>query len=209
VSLCFPTSNLVITLQQVKELLTSFGPLKAFNLVKDSATGLSKGYAFCEYLDPSITDQACAGLNGMQLGDKKLIVQRASVGAKNAQSNQAPVQIQIPGLNMNQVQSSGPPTEVLCLMNMITPDELEDEEEYEEIQEDVKEECGKYGVVKSIEIPRPIHGVEVPGVGKIFVEFNSIIDCQKAQQALTGRKFSNRVVVTSYFDPDKYHRREF
>lgn len=28
--------------------------------------------------------QAVAGLNGMQLGDKKLIVQRASVGAKNA-----------------------------------------------------------------------------------------------------------------------------
>ena len=36
-----------------------------------------------------------------------------------------------------------------------------------EIQEDVKEECGKYGVVKSIEIPRPIQGVEVPGVGKV------------------------------------------
>lgn len=44
---------------------------------------------------------------------------------------------------------------------------------------------------------------------QVFVEFNSIIDCQKAQQALTGRKFSDRVVVTSYFDPDKYHRREF
>lgn len=93
---------------QVKELLTSFGPLKAFNLVKDSATSLSKGYAFCEYVDISATDQvtamlfwwdlelcclatglfalhqAVAGLNGMQLGDKKLIVQRASVGAKNA-----------------------------------------------------------------------------------------------------------------------------
>ncbi|XP_033756528.1 splicing factor U2AF 50 kDa subunit-like isoform X1 [Pecten maximus] len=189
---------------QVKELLTSFGPLKAFNLVKDSATGLSKGYAFCEYVDVTITDQACAGLNGMQLGDKKLIVQRASVGAKNAQ---APVQLQIPGLNMT--QGSGPATEVLCLMNMVAPEELEDEEEYEDILEDVKEECGKYGIVRSIEIPRPIKGVEVPGCGKIFVEFNSIIDCQKAQQALTGRKFSNRVVVTSYFDPDQYHRREF
>ncbi|KAK2156284.1 hypothetical protein LSH36_217g05028 [Paralvinella palmiformis] len=196
---------------QVKELLTSFGPLKAFNLVKDSATGLSKGYAFCEYLDPSITDQACAGLNGMQLGDKKLIVQRASVGAKNAQGgpNVLPVQLQIPGLNMAQVQGPGPTTEVLCLMNMVAPEELEDEEEYEEILDDVKEECSKYGYVKSIEIPRPIKGVEVPGVGKIFVEFNSIIDCQKAQQALTGRKFSNRVVVTSYFEPDRYHRREF
>ena len=28
--------------------------------------------------------QAIAGLNGMQMGDKKLVVQRAMVGAKNA-----------------------------------------------------------------------------------------------------------------------------
>ena len=42
------------------------------------------------------TDQAIAGLNGMQLGDKKLIVQRASVGAKNAAAmNVAPVQLQV------------------------------------------------------------------------------------------------------------------
>lgn len=97
--------------------MLSFGQLRAFNLVKDTATGLSKGYAFCEYIDLSITDQvsclfamkknrllklncifqAIAGLNGMQLGDKKLIVQRASVGAKNAQSSAttvAPVTIQ-------------------------------------------------------------------------------------------------------------------
>ena len=46
----------------MKELLTSFGPLKAFNLVKDSATGLSKGYAFCEYVDPNVTDQVSAYL---------------------------------------------------------------------------------------------------------------------------------------------------
>lgn len=107
------------------------------------------------------------------------------------------------------------------------------EEDYEEIMDDIKDECNKYGVVRSVEIPRPIEGVDVPGCGKVgfraimffdpvgirvmrvmmvfqvFVEFNSVIDCQKAQQALTGRKFNNRVVVTSYFDPDKYHRREF
>lgn len=32
----------------------------------------------------TLLSQAIAGLNGMQLGDKKLLVQRASVGAKNA-----------------------------------------------------------------------------------------------------------------------------
>merc|ERR1719516_124405 len=36
---------------QVKELLSSFGQLKAFNLVKDVTTSLSKGYAFAEYQD--------------------------------------------------------------------------------------------------------------------------------------------------------------
>merc|ERR1712029_1017980 len=109
--------------EQVKELLTSFGQLKAFNLVKDVTSGLSKGYAFAEYLDGDVTDQAIAGLNGMQLGDKKLIVQRASVGAKNsAAMNVAPVQIQVPG--MPGIASPGQPTEVLCLLNMVMPEEL-------------------------------------------------------------------------------------
>ncbi|KAI2644682.1 Splicing factor U2AF 65 kDa subunit [Labeo rohita] len=195
---------------QVKELLTSFGPLKAFNLVKDSATSLSKGYAFCEYVDISVTDQAVAGLHGMQLGDKKLIVQRASVGAKNANPTavvETPVTLQVPGLQ--RVQNSGLPTEVLCLLNMVMPEELLDDEDYEEILEDIREECCKYGTVRSIEIPRPVDGVEVPGCGKIFVEYVSAAECQKAMQALTGRKFANRVVVTKYYDPDMYHRHEF
>ncbi|XP_062321805.1 U2 small nuclear RNA auxiliary factor 2a isoform X4 [Osmerus eperlanus] len=199
---------------QVKELLTSFGPLKAFNLVKDSATGLSKGYAFCEYVDVNLNDQAIAGLNGMQLGDKKLLVQRASVGSKNAtletSINQTPVTLQVPGLMNSSVnQMGGLPTEVLCLMNMVAPEELLDDEEYEEIVEDVRDECSKYGQVKSIEIPRPVDGLEVPGTGKIFVEFMSVFDSQKAMQGLTGRKFANRVVVTKYCDPDAYHRRDF
>ncbi|KAF6079825.1 U2 small nuclear RNA auxiliary factor 2 [Phyllostomus discolor] len=156
--------------------------------------------------------QAIAGLNGMQLGDKKLLVQRASVGAKNATLstiNQTPVTLQVPGLMSSQVQMGGHPTEVLCLMNMVLPEELLDDEEYEEIVEDVRDECSKYGLVKSIEIPRPVDGVEVPGCGKIFVEFTSVFDCQKAMQGLTGRKFANRVVVTKYCDPDSYHRRDF
>merc|ERR1712066_852641 len=193
--------------EQVKELLTSFGQLKAFNLVKDVTSGLSKGYAFAEYLDGGVTDQAIAGLNGMQLGDKKLIVQRASVGAKTMAMANIPAQIQVPG--MAGMAGPGQPTEVLCLLNMVVEEELVDEEEYEDILEDIREECGKFGEVKSIEIPRPVPGVEVPGCGKVFIEFANSSDCQAAQLSLTGRKFSNRVVVTSYYNPEKYHRREF
>lgn len=68
---------------QVKELLIFFGFFKVFNLVKDSVMGFFKGYVFCEYVDINVMDQVIVGLNGMQLGDKKLLVQRVSVGVKN------------------------------------------------------------------------------------------------------------------------------
>jgi len=57
----------------------------------------------------------------MQLADKKLLVQRASVGSKNPIALlTAPVQIQVPGLQT--VQGPGQPTEILCLLNMVTDD---------------------------------------------------------------------------------------
>lgn len=54
---------------QVKELLLSFGQLRAFNLVKDAATGLSKGYAFAEYVDFNITDQVNIATNFIRIDD--------------------------------------------------------------------------------------------------------------------------------------------
>ena len=35
------------------------------------------------------------------------------------------------------------------------------------IMEDVREECSKYGSALSVEIPRPVGGMEVPGCGKV------------------------------------------
>ncbi len=75
------------------------------------------------------------------------------------------VMLQVPGLQ--RVQNSGLPTEVLCLLNMIMPEELLEDEDYEEILEDIREECCKYDTVRSIEIPRPVDGVEVPGCRKV------------------------------------------
>lgn len=51
--------------------------------------------------------------------------------------------------------------------------------QYLDIMEDVKEECSKFGGVKSIEIPRPRAGQEVTGVGKVYVEFLNLEGCNK------------------------------
>ena len=153
-----------IRVQQVQELLLAFGPLQAFNLVKDNLTGISKGYAFCEYMDHSVTDVAIQGLNGMQLGEKKIVVQRASVGAKNAiyaPASDLSQQLGIPSLAPGALLAHESRTKILCMLNMVIASELESDQEFEDIMEDVRDECGRYGPVISLEIPRPIQGVEV------------------------------------------------
>ena len=54
---CAPFRGVNVLNIQVKELLSSFGELLAFNLVKDSGTSFSKGYAFCEFVESAVTDQ--------------------------------------------------------------------------------------------------------------------------------------------------------
>uniref|UniRef100_A0A1I8JN65 RRM domain-containing protein n=1 Tax=Macrostomum lignano TaxID=282301 RepID=A0A1I8JN65_9PLAT len=52
----------------VKELLLSFGPLRAFKSSKGHGLRPQQRLRVRRVLDPSITDAACAGLNGMPTG---------------------------------------------------------------------------------------------------------------------------------------------
>lgn len=62
---------------QVQELLSAFGKIKAFHLVKETPEATtSKGYAFVEYMDSSITSIAVQGLNGMDIGNDKTLTAR-------------------------------------------------------------------------------------------------------------------------------------
>jgi len=189
--------------EQVIELLKSFGELKAFVLVKDATDDVSKGIAFCEYLDPSATDIAVEGLNNMELGDSALQVQRASIGMKQA----AGVEMGVNAMAMMAGTTSADlePSRVLQLLNMVTPDELMDAEEYDEICEDIKEECQKYGKLIDLKVPRPSGGSrQTAGVGKIFVRFETLDSSQNALKALAGRKFADRTVVCTYFSEENY-----
>ena len=68
------------------------------------------------------------------------------------------------------------------------------QEEYEDILEDIREECGKFGEVKSIEIPRPVPGVEVPGksAGKV-----NEISFKMVSQAVARCSLSSPIAMTA------------
>jgi splicing factor U2AF 65 kDa subunit len=141
-----------LTEEQVMELLVSFGELKAFVLVKDNSTEESrvsqeiqsfftrmplvdselmafKGIAFCEFADASATDIAIQGLNGMVIADRNLKVQKASIGI-----TQVAGEMGVNAMSMLAGTSAGADSEegrVLQLLNMVTPEELMDNDDYE------------------------------------------------------------------------------
>jgi len=232
--------------EQVKQLVSAFGQLKSFNLVKDSQTGVSKGFAFFEYLDPSVTDRACTGMNGMKIGEKSVLAQRANIGAKhtiaptpNAESIlsnptaynflnlQMPIAAAAALMGFSQ-NDAGNPTRIVILGNIASPDELLNEEEYNNIIEDVWEEMRKYGTVVSVAIPKPpkpipkreeenmiqdqhaILPTEVHwGVGRAFVEFKRKEDAERAQKSTGGKKFNGRFIVTGFYSESKYTYRDW
>ncbi|EMD38847.1 hypothetical protein CERSUDRAFT_81656 [Gelatoporia subvermispora B] len=210
--------------EQVMELLKSFGELKAFNLVRENGNGPSKGFAFFEYVDPSVTDVAIQSLSGMELGDKYLVVQRASVGAKPGQSpidemygSPAPIPRPImPATDIDSTQSR-----ILLMLNMVVPEELQDDQEYADIYEDITEECGRYGAVEDLRIPRPVkrdkakwgeNGMdsaraaqladEAAGVGRVYVKYAQPNSAANALKALAGRSFAGRSIIATLLSDD-------
>ncbi|CAM6046435.1 unnamed protein product [Sphagnum compactum] len=205
-----------LTEVQIKELLESFGPLRGFDLVKDRDTGNSKGYGFCVYQDPAVTDVAIAALNGLKMGDKTLSVRRASASSGQPKPDQANVLAQAQHHIAIQVHlfSFKPfsmlEMDILSCMSVVSADELKEDEEYEEILEDMREECGKYGNLVELVIPRPSPtGEEGPGVGKVFVEYSDTAGAAKAKSSLHGRKFGGNAVVAVYYSEEAFANRDY
>ncbi|WWC72908.1 uncharacterized protein I206_106872 [Kwoniella pini CBS 10737] len=215
--------------EQVLELLKAFGELKTFNLVKETGN-VSKGFAFCEYMDSNVTDMAIQGLHNFALGDRTLVVQRAAVGRNQNPHHQhampgsaAFLQQAVPNIlqsNANDV----PPTRVMLLLNMVTPEELYSDEDYQEILEDINEECGKYGEVEGVRIPRPVAKNkkwapgdsaavsaeknrqidEENGVGRVYVMYTKTEDCSKAMKAIGGRQFGGRTILVANVPEEEF-----
>lgn len=260
---CVFVCGLPPTMQEVslQSMLSSFGVLKSCGMVKDPATGVSKGCGFFEYFDCKTADMVAAALHNLEIEDRKLFAIRAdylatacpSLGDALAASSLSSITKLLPTLQSpaaDAAAATGTPTadpaaataasvtevpatikdeqqstdahvgaetnanpnvatEVLCLSNMITPADIESPEDYTDVFDDVRTECLRHGKVKSMQMPRPVPGVNVPGVGCIFVEFVSIKDAMSASSALSGRQFNGRIVVTNFFDPVRYLKQEF
>ncbi|VAI10536.1 unnamed protein product [Triticum turgidum subsp. durum] len=131
----------VLSSEMLVEIVSSFGQLAAYHFVCNEDLG--GRCAFLEYIDHSITNKACAGLNGMKLGGCILTAVQVR--------NEASPFYGIPDSAKALLEE---PTNVLQLKNVFDQEEFLalSKPELEEILEDVRMECARFGAVKSINI---------------------------------------------------------
>eukprot|EP00924_Labyrinthula_sp_SR-Ha-C_P005985 snap_masked-scaffold_14-processed-gene-11.16-mRNA-1 protein AED:0.40 eAED:0.40 QI:0/-1/0/1/-1/1/1/0/452 len=207
-----------ISEEQLQELLESYGRLASLCIIKD------KGYAFCQYKDPNVTDEACKGLNGIPVRDNILTVKRADVNKPLAQTtdgqkadpnrmiNQqiANQHIQDQGtVRMLEVQGGGGGKAIssrfIMLTNMVTENDFASKEAYDDLYADVKQECSQYGRVIKLIIPQPQRGYKVKGVGKIFLEFSTELEALDARAKLETRLFDGKKLEAVCISGEEFH----
>ena len=167
---------------------------------------------------------AIQSLNSMEIGDKYLVVQCASVGAVPGMPNLLYDQfLEIPCPIMPAGENNTMDARILLMLNMVTPEDLIDDQEYGDIYEDVKEESSRYGAVEDIHIPRPIKkgkmkfasgdtafqsaldaqsADEAAGVGRVYIKFVNAQDAQSALKALVGWSFTGRSIIVMVLNED-------
>lgn len=100
------------------------------------------------------------------------------------------------------------PSKVICIKNMCSMKELEDDDEYDDLYDDVMEECKNYGKVVTVRIPRYEGNYNVPGLGKVFVEYCSRDGAAFAKEYLNGKNFHGRIVEVVYHPEDMFKKNQ-
>merc|ERR1719203_223728 len=192
-----------LRIEQVRELLETYGPLRGLWLSNDPVTGMSKGYAFAYYEDEAVTNAAIDGLSGLQIGEKRMQVKRHESCAQYQGNGSNELNV------IGDVETKATETKTLCLLQMVVESELQDPDEVLDIKNDIINECSNYGKVVDVVIPTFVNGKAEPGMGKVYVRFEKLEEAGACRIALQGRTFADRTVVVSFFDDGKFLDRNF
>jgi len=175
------------------------------------------------YVDPAQAQQAAIAaakaLEAFQKGEMSLedaaqagMPSAAPVVAQGTPAAAAAAvvaQAQAPGL-------PGPPpvpqvaTQYLMVTGMVTAEVLADDEEYSEVIEDLRDECGKYGQIVAVTVPRPANPAESASLfgtrnfGKGFVHFADVEGAEKARDAIHGRLFAGITVQAVFIEAEAF-----
>ncbi|UIZ29852.1 hypothetical protein KXD40_002719 [Peronospora effusa] len=211
-----PNDSLSIGQEAIKKhsIFSPFGAVRACVMAAISPVepGLHREYGFMEFVEESCALSAIQHMNGFELAGQPLKVGKASEAAMllNLATSQDKVVRDGSGVTVDGANGVAEPEKktifaeddvegvrdvadgdskcCLCLVNLVNCGEVDDE-----VEDEVRGECGKFGIVKKVVIHELVDHV------RVFVVFENAAGALKAKQALHGRFFGgNQVQVHKY-----------
>ncbi|XP_043287741.1 poly(U)-binding-splicing factor half pint-like isoform X2 [Venturia canescens] len=96
---------------------------------------------------------------------------------------------------------------VVILRNMVSPEDVD-----ETLQEEIQDECSKFGIVERVIIYNERQSEDdedAEVIIKIFVEFSQMTEAERARDSLNGRYFGGRLVKAELYDQALFDNSDF
>ncbi|KAI9987128.1 hypothetical protein PInf_023003 [Phytophthora infestans] len=222
---CIYVANVRVELnsQHLESIFSPFGAIHScvMTAVSPLESGVHRGYGFMEFVEESCALSAIQHMNGFELAGQALKVGKASEAAMliNLATSQDKVVrdgsgATTSGANViaapekkpfgeDDVEKVKDTTETdakccLCLVNLVNCGEVDDE-----LEDEVRGECGKFGSVNKVDIH------ELADHVRVFVLFDDAAGAAKAKQALHGRFFGGNQVQAHYYPLRKLEQKRY
>ncbi|XP_014788711.1 poly(U)-binding-splicing factor PUF60-B isoform X2 [Octopus bimaculoides] len=169
-----------------------------------AAAGITPNPGMNLALGKSVSDQAKSALLGI-LGKGIDPLQKKALEEEQSQTLDQQENMKISGSNARhmvmQKLMRKSDCRVMVLRNMVGPEDLDDE-----LETEVTDECGKYGVVNRVIIyqEKQSEDEDAEIIVKIYVEFSKQEEVELAISSLNGRYFGGRIVKAETYDQDMF-----
>jgi len=202
-----------VTEEEIKEAFAEYGDIEYVNLHMNNETGRSKGFAFVQYYRVEDAKRALRNAPNIEIAGRPakvgLVNEAEKAGligdldddegaglALNAKSRVILMQrLQRNDASPDRKEIS--PCIMLTNMFDVESDEAKHSGFFRDIEDDVRNECGKFGTISHISADRHSSGV-------VFIKFEAPAGAQRAINALQGRYFGGKMISAEYIDPKEY-----
>ncbi len=75
-----------------------------------------------------------------------------------------------------------------------------------QLLEDVRDECGKYGKVEGIAVPRPPPTVAPSEPSRVYIKFGTPDEAGKVKDAFNGRQFDGNSITAAFASEDDFNQ---
>ncbi|VVA93040.1 unnamed protein product [Arabis nemorensis] len=101
-------------------------------------------------------------------------------------------------------------TRIICLINAVADVDFRDDDDYESVMEDLREQGRQFGNLVKVVIPRPnLDHHLTPVAVKVFLEYADLASASRARSRFHGNRFGPNQVVALYYPENKYAQGDF